>query len=284
MELRQENPEMQLSSLLEIADLPKSSFYEWTHKWNTSESKDAEMITAIRNIIEEAKDTYGYRRVTIALKKRGCVVNHKRVLRIMKENNLLCQTYGKKNRKYSSYKGKVGKIADNKLKRDFKADSMYEKWVTDVTEFKLPGIEQKLFLSPIMDLYNREIVSFSLSTSPSVKFTKKALQEAIKKLPAQHDLTIHSDQGFQYQHKAWTDCLEQNQIEQSMSRKGNCIDNSPMENFFGLLKQEMFYGVTFQSITELKRAIQSYINWYNHKRIKVNLNGMSPVEYRKHAA
>lgn len=238
----------------------------------------------IKEIVDESKGTYGYRRVTIAMRNRGILINHKRVLRLMNQNGLLCNKYTRRSRGYSSFKGEVGKIADNKLNRDFKASSMYEKWVTDVTEFRIPGIDKKLYLSPIMDLYNKEIISYSLSIHPTVSFTNKALKLALNVLPKNHSLTIHSDQGFHYQHKSWIKELDNYVVIQSMSRRGNCLDNSPMENFFGILKQEMFYGVKFNSISELEREIRKYIYWYNNERIKANLNGMSPVEYRKHTA
>lgn len=202
----------------------------------------------------------------------------------MRENNLLCTKFTRRNRGYSSFKGEVGKIADNKLNRKFQVSNFNEVWVSDVTEFKILNTDKKLYLSPIMDLYNKEIVSYSLSTSPTVSFTNKSLKEAIKKLPEKHKLMIHTDQGFHYQHKSWVEILEKNKIKQSMSRRGNCIDNSPMENFFGILKQEMYYGIIYKSIEELEQAIKKYIDWYNKKRIKEKLNGLSPIEFRLQAA
>lgn len=210
-------------------------------------------------------------------------MNHKKVLRIMKENNLLCNKYGIRRRTYSSYKGHVGKIAKNNLNRDFYVDKINTVWVSDVTEFRIRNSEIKLYLSPIMDLYNGEIISYSLSKSPTVDFTLKSLKDAIQSLPAKHNLMIHTDQGFHYQHRSWVYTLEKHGIKQSMSRKGNCLDNSPMENFFGLLKQEMFYCEEYNTIEELESSIREYIDWYNNKRIKTKLNGLSPVEYRLQA-
>ena len=134
-----------------------------------------------------------------------------------------------------------------------------------------------------MDLYNGEIISYNLSKSPTVDFTLKSLKDAIQSLPAKHNLMIHTDQGFHYQHRSWVRTLEKHGIKQSMSRKGNCLDNSPMENFFGLLKQEMFYCEEYNTIEELENSIREYIDWYNNKRIKTKLNGLSPVEYRLQA-
>lgn len=238
----------------------------------------------IKDIFEESNKTYGYRRITIALRKNGIIVNHKRVYRIMKENSFKCIKFTRRGRGYSSFKGEVGKIAENKLNRHFKVSSPNKVWLTDITEFKISGSDKKLYLSPIMDLFNGEIISFNTSTSPTVKFATDALDNALKRLPKKHSLMIHSDQGFHYQHIHWVNKLEKKNINQSMSRRGNCIDNSPMENFFGLLKQEMYYGEKFTSINELENKIVQYIYWYNNKRIKVKLNGMSPIEYRQQAA
>lgn len=218
--------------------------------------------------------------MTCALKKQGSIVNHKKVLRLMRENGVLCTKFNRRSRKYSSFKGEVGRIADNLLDRNFKVKTVNEVWVSDVTEFKIHNSDTKLYLSPIMDLYNSEIISFNLSTSPTVSFTNKSLKEALKCLPTSHRLMIHTDQGFHYQHKSWVKILEENKITQSMSRRGNCLDNSPMENFFGILKQEMYYGNKYSSIQELSEGIEKYIDWYNNDRIKTKLNGLSPIEYR----
>jgi len=242
------------------------------------------LIKEITEIIESSHQTYGYRRTTLALKVRGYHVNHKRVLRIMRENNLLCVKFTLRNRRYSSFKGEVGKIADNHLERQFTTHQPNQVWVSDVTEFKVKHMKEKLYLSPIMDLYNKEIISHSLSTSPTVRFTNESLEKALLSLPPHHRLMIHTDQGFHYQHHSWVAALKKHHIQQSMSRRGNCLDNSPMENFFGLLKQEMYYGQSFESIEDLKISINQYIHWYNHERIKLKLNGLSPIQYRLQAA
>lgn len=218
------------------------------------------------------------------LRSIGIIVNHKKVLRIMKKNNLLCIKFGRRNRKYSSFKGEVGKIADNILNREFDVKKENEVWLSDVTEFSIPKDDRRLYLSPILDLYNSEIISYNLGFSPTVEFTNKSLELALKKLPENHNLIVHTDQGFHYQHKSWINMLEERKVMQSMSRRGNCLDNSPMENFFGILKQEMFYGEQFESLEQLAKEIEKYIEWYNYKRRKKKLNGLSPVEYRLQAA
>lgn len=202
----------------------------------------------------------------------------------MKELDLQCNKFNKRSRKYKSYRGHVGKVADNVLKRKFVATKPNQIWLTDVTELNLPGHKYKLYLSPIMDIFNGEIISYSMSFSPTISLTNKMLDKALKNLKNSEELIIHSDQGFHYQHRSWIKRLEEHKITQSMSRKGNCLDNSPMENFFGLLKQEMFYGEKFNSYEHLKKEIDGYIKWYNEERIKTKLNGMSPVQYRLHSA
>lgn len=275
---------VKISIWLKIANLPKTSFYEWKKKLNNSFDKDKNIKIKITEIVTKSKKRYGYRRLVLALKNKGLIVNHKKVLRITRELNLLCSKFRNRFKKYSSYKGHVGKIAPNDVNRKFSTSKQNVLWLTDVTEFRIKGKDEKIYLSPILDVFNGEIISFSISKHPNTDFTNKSLDNALKKFQDLSGLTIHSDQGFHYQHKSWTNRLENRLIKQSMSRKGNCLDNSPMENFFSLLKQEMFYGEKFNSYEELIKEIKSYIKWYNEDRIKIKLNGMSPVEYRLHSA
>ena len=235
-------------------------------------------------IVKESKGRYGYRRVNEALRNNGIIVNHKKILRIMREEGLLCTKFKTRSRKYSSYKGKVGRVAPNAVNRNFKASGPNRLWLTDVTEFRIKRREERLYLSPILDVYNSEIISYTLSKHPTINLTNTMLEKALNKNKDIQNLTIHSDQGFHYQHGTWTKKLEKLNIRQSMSRKGNCLDNSPMENFFGILKQEMYYGMEFKNYEQLKNEIEKYIKWYNEKRIKTKLNGMSPVDYRLHSA
>lgn len=184
--------------------------------------------------------------------------------------------------KYNSYKGDVGRIAPNLLERDFKADKPNQKWVTDVTEFALFGI--KLYLSPIIDLYNGEVISYNLSRHPNLAQTTDMLEKAFAKIPDNTNLILHSDQGWQYQHKRYQKMLADKGIRQSMSRKGNCLDNACAENFFGLLKTELLYLQEFMSVEHFISELTEYIEWYNNKRIKLKLDGLSPVDYRHKAA
>ena len=236
----------------------------------------------ILETFEKHEGRYGYRRIQAELKAQGFIINHKKVQRIMRELNLKCDKFVRKSR-YKSYKGTVGKVAKNHLNRRFSTPYALQKVVTDVTEFKCTD-DEKLYLSPIMDLYNGEIIGFSMSKRPTLDFVIESLKQALPVLKecANYRTTIHSDQGWHYQHKAWVRTLKQNKIFQSMSRKATCADNAAMENFFGLLKQEMYYGEELTSYEALKKKVEDYIDYYNNERIKQKLGGMSPVRYRIH--
>ncbi len=193
----------------------------------------------------------------------------------MKQCGILCKVRMKK---YRSYRGEVGTVAPNLLNRNFKAEMPNCKWVTDITEFSLFGL--KLYLSPILDLYNGEIISYTVSERPNFQAVVTMANQALERLPQVHSLIIHSDQGWQYQMKPYQTLLKSRGIQQSMSRKGNCLDNSVMENFFGHLKSELLYLQKFKSIEHFKEELIEYIDYYNHKRIKLKLKGLSPVQYR----
>lgn len=209
------------------------------------------------------------------LHNRGYHINHKTVQKLMKQCGLKCEI---RKRKYRSYKGEVGKIAPNIIARNFKADKPNQKWTTDVTKFAVK--DQKVYLSPILDMYNGEIISYNLSLHPTFYQTMDMIDKAFAKIPDNTGLILHSDQGWQYQMKRYQHRLKEKGVIQSMSRKGNCLDNSVMENFFGLLKTEMFYKHNFDSAEHLIDEIEKYIDYYNNKRIKGKLKGLSPVQYR----
>ncbi len=255
--------------------MPRSTFYYHLKQLNKEDKYKVEK-DEILSIFHENKGRYGYRRITLEMRNRGYIINHKTVLRLMKLMGL--QSIQRPKRRYNSYQGTIGKIADNLLKRDFKANKPNEKWATDVTEFKVDN--HKLYLSPIIDLFNGEIVSYNLSRRPVFAQVVDMLEKAFNKIPDNTNLILHSDQGWQYQMKQYQYLLSQKGIRQSMSRKGNCLDNSVMENFFGLLKQEIYYGVMYYSFDELKSAIERFIKYYNEQRIKERLGWLSPVQYR----
>lgn len=253
--------------------MARSSFYY--HNLRSKIDKYQDIKKQIKSIYHQHKGRYGYRRITDELRKLGIIINHKTVLKLM---NCLELKSLIRRKKYQSYKGEQGKIAPNVLQRAFKADNPNQKWVTDITEFKVK--DKKLYLSPVMDLYNQEIISYQLSERPVFNQVIQMLKKAFKTTKNTKDLILHSDQGWQYQMKPYQALLKKKGIVQSMSRKGNCLDNAIIENFFGILKSELFYLKKFNSIDELKNEIKQYIYYYNNVRIKSNLNKLSPIQYR----
>jgi transposase InsO family protein len=235
----------------------------------------ANVKSLISQLYHQHKGRYGYRRIHLALRMLGHWINHKTVQKLMNQLGLKSIVRPKR---YKSYRGNVGKVAPNHLSRAFQTGRPNEKWVTDVTEFNVRG--EKLYLSPILDLYNQEIVSYQLAESPRLDIVMKMLSGAIHRLRPHEQPMLHSDQGWQYQMGAYQQQLQQRGITQSMSRKGNCLDNAVMENFFGILKTEFFYRNKFDSVESLKRGLKEYIHYYNHDRIKQKLKGLSPVNYR----
>jgi len=215
----------------------------------------------------------------LVLRRKGFNINHKTVLRLTK---LLGLTSKVRLKKYKSYKGEIGKIADNEIKRNVNADKTNQKWTTDITEVKIK--EKKIYLSPILDMFNSEIISYSISYSPNFNMIKDMLNKAFEKQHNLNGLILHSDQGWHYQLQQYQNMLSDNKITQSMSRKGNCLDNSIMENFFGIMKTELLYIEEFNSIEEFIIDLEKYIVYYNNVRIKTKLKGMSPIEYRIHSS
>jgi transposase InsO family protein len=196
----------------------------------------------------------------------------------MQEQGLKCLI---RKKRYRSYKGTTGKIAPNILNRDFRVDRPCQKLVTDVSQISIG--DKKSFLSPVLDLFNGEVLGYDISDRADLTQINKMLDKVFAitdKLPEEWDTTLHSDQGWQYQHKTYQEALEKHGIKQSMSRKGNCLDNSVMENFFGLMKSELLYANDYKSMEHFKKDLKEYIDWYNNKRIKMKLKGMSPVQYR----
>ena len=267
-----------LDILLKTIKLARSTYY-YHLKQLDKPDKNQELRAEIQSIFIEHKGNYGYRRIHLELRNRGYLVNHKRVQRLMKVLNL--QAKMRQKRKYSSHKGDVGKKADNLIQRQFEASRPMEKCYTDVTEFAIPNSTQKLYLSPVLDGFNSEIIAFNLSCSPNLEQVQTMLEQAFTEKHYENTI-LHSDQGWQYQHDSYHLFLESKGIQASMSRKGNSQDNGMMESFFGILKSEMFYGYekSFQSLKQLEQAIVDYIDYYNNKRIKVKLKGLSPVQYR----
>ena len=270
--------EFPLDILLNIIKLARSTYYYQLKQLDKSD-KNHDIKDEIQAIFTEHKGNYGYRRMTLELRNRGYIVNHKKVQRLMRVLGLSARI--RRKRKYSSYQGEIGKKADNLIQRQFEASKPMEKCYTDVTEFAIPASSQKLYLSPVLDGFNSEIIAYNLSRSPNLAQVKTMLEQAFSEEYYENTI-LHSDQGWQYQHNSYHQFLESRGIQPSMSRKGNSTDNGMMESFFGILKSEMFYGYekTFKSLNQLEQAIVDYIDYYNNKRIKVKLKGLRPVQYR----
>ncbi|MBN2921137.1 MAG: IS3 family transposase [Lactobacillus sp.] len=275
-----------LKDLLSYTGIPKATYMYWQKRFDR-ENPDKKLEEKILEIREKHKD-YGYRRMVGELRNQGYVVNKKKVQRIIQKLGLQVTSFTRKSRKYSSYKGRVGTVAPNRINRRFNTHIPHQRITTDTTEFKYYEIDskghvtmKKLYLDPFMDMCNGEILSYGIDKSPSAQSVMNALEQAITiTSDCKYRRTFHSDQGWAYQMKAYSRRLKEERIFQSMSRKGNCHDNSVMENFFGLLKQEIYYGVVYYSFEELKTEIERYIKYYNEQRIKEKLGWMSPVQYR----
>ena len=239
--------------------------------------KWADVRPLIRSVFSRTSNGMGYRQVAMALRaEQGLAISGKTVLKLMREERLFCKIRAKR---YNSHRGEVGKVAANLLNREFGAERPMEKLVTDVTEFKVAGA--KAYLSPVMDLYNNEIVAWSISRRPNFAQTMEMMDELESKLEG--SALLHSDQGWQYQQPAYQRRLEDMGITQSMSRKATCLDNACMEGFFGHLKDEFYRGRKFDSFESFKSELDDYINYWNSNRYQVGLKGMTPAQYRGHS-
>ena len=241
-------PQYPIASLLKLAKLPRSTFY-YQQGLLRQDDKYGKLKAMIKVIFERHKGRYGYRRITAAVRQLGHQVNHKLVQRLMGILGLKSLVRPKK---YRSFKGEVGQAAPNELQRQFQADAANEKWVTDVTEFNVAG--EKLYLSPVLDLYNGEIIAFETNRRPVFDLVGSMLKKALEKLQPHEKPLLHSDQGWQYRMPAYQRQLRERQLVQSMSRKGNCHDNAAMESFFGVLKSEFYYLNKFASVDALREG------------------------------
>ena len=260
----------------------------WQKRFDRKD-RNEDVLQTMRNIREEHKD-YGYRRICWELRKQGITVNKKRVQRLVQAHGMQVTSFTRKSRRFSTYKGVVGRIAPNRVNRRFSTSIPHQKITTDTSEFKYYETDdkgrvtvKKLYLDPFMDLWNLEVLSYSVSERPSATSIMTALEKAIYTTnDCRFRRTFHSDRGWAYQMGIYQQELKKHRIFQSMSRKGNCYDNSPMENFFGIMKQEMYYGQIYNSFSELKETIDKYIRYYNEKRSKASLGYRSPIEYREY--
>jgi len=267
-----------LPVLLQVSGLARSTFFYHQGRLQTPDPQEA-IKAAVTEIFNKNHGRYGHRRIHTEMVKHGWTAAKKTVLKLMRSLGLVCKVRRKK--RYNSYQGGQGRVAPNVLNREFEADAPNRKWVTDVTEFSVG--DRKLYLSPVMDLFDRQVISYSIGMSPNLELTNTSLRQALVRLEQGQQPLVHSDQGFQYQHVSWRNLLQDAGAVQSMSRKGNCYDNAVMENFFVHLKEELFHRVRFLSAEALEAALHEYIRWYNTERISTKLKGLSPVQYRAQA-
>lgn len=262
-------------------DIPRSSYYKHKKRVKPEQEKQDELVCQLITEYHETYDqTLGYRRMTKYInklnKKKYSFGYIRRLMRFLGVSSRI------RRQKVRRKKIKPEYTAENILARDFNASKPNEKWLTDVTEFHIPGESKKLFLSPIYDLYDNSIITYNLSFRNNNKIVFRMFDEAIKKNPNARPI-FHSDRGFQYTNIVFKHKLEESGMTQSMSRPGKCIDNGPMEGFFGTLKSEMFHGKKFSNYDQLIKAIDKYIDYYNNGRFQSNLKDMAPMEFRSHA-
>ena len=258
--------------MLAVKGMAKSTFYY--HNSRKDSDKHQAVRKRIKEVFSASGGTYGYRRITLELNAHGLSVNHKTVSRLMAEMGLRAV---QKKRRYRSYRGEVGHVAENIINRDFKADRPMMKATTDISQINIG--EDKLYLSVLLDMLNGEVISYSMSEHPNMKLVMTMLENGLSNRHIPQGMIIHSDQGWQYQHSSYCQFLKSKNITQSMSRKGNCYDNAIMESFFGTMKSELLYPQKFKSKYEFARALENYISYYNNDRIKLRLK-TSPVKYR----
>lgn len=267
-----------LCELLKSLKLSKSSYF-YRKKASLRPDKYKSLRTNIRSVFHENYQCYGYRRIHVELCKDGNIISEKVICRIMREEKLLARC-GRR-RRYSSYMGEISPATANIVNRDFSADAPNRKWLTDLSEFALPA--GKVYLSPIVDCFDGMVVSWTIGMSPNAELANTMLDRAITRLGKDEHPIVHSDRGGHYRWPGWIERMDRAELTRSMSKKGCSPDNAACEGFFGRLKNEMFYGRSWMgvSIDAFIGELDAYIRWYNEKRIKLSLGGMSPLEYRR---
>ncbi|QDX91195.1 IS3 family transposase [Brevibacillus laterosporus] len=266
--------------LCEIAKISRSSYYKWLNRKTSSRELENQQLTdAMLSLYEKVDGIYGYRRLTLHLRRQTQRrINHKRIQRLMKKKGIQ-SVIRRKRKKYA--RSTPQQVAENLLNREFYAKTPNEKWVTDITEFKY-GSGQKAYLSAILDLHDNSIVSYVLGHSNNNSLVFKTVNLALQAVPGSKPM-LHSDRGFQYTSFRFKK-LFADKLTHSMSRVGRCIDNGPMEAFWGTLKCEKYYLHSYSTFEELKKDIDDYMYFYNNDRLQVKLNSLSPMEYRTKAA
>lgn len=267
-----------LNELLLLTGMSKSSYF-YQEEVQRRPDKYAALRTEVKRVFTKNQNRYGYRRVHTEIKFNGARVSEKIIRRIMREERLIVPC--KKKRRYNSYMGEISPAVENMVARDFHADSPNKKWLTDLTEFHIPA--GKVYLSPIIDCFDGLAVSWTIGTRPDAELVNTMLDDAICSLKDGEHPIVHSDRGGHYRWPGWILRMENAGLTRSMSKKGCSPDNSACEGFFGRLKNEMFYYRSWKdvSIDQFIDELDRYLRWYNEKRIKLSLGGMSPIAYRR---
>jgi len=264
--------------LLQVAGLARSTFFYHQARLARLDRR-AGLKAAVTEVFTQAQGRYGYRRVHAVLTGRGWRVAAKTVLTVMNTLGLVCRV--RRRRRYRAWSGASAVVAANVLDRQFRVPAPNLAWVTDLTEFTIG--DRKIYLSPVIDLFDRQVIAYSHGPSPTLELANSSLRKAIATLrPGQRPL-VHSDQGVHYQHTAWRRILADAGLTQSMSRRGNCLDNAIAENFFGHLKEELFHHNRFDTVAEFTTALDDYMAWFNTTRISTTLGNLSPADYRARA-
>lgn len=277
-----------VGDLLEAVDLIPPTYYDERRRIANPNDKYADGKELILQIVDEGRVrgevTYGYRRVQTRLEQEGVHLAGATVMKLMKELGVQAEQYNRKRHgKYSSYKGTVGTVAENVLEQEFDADQPYQVVHTDVTQVRLAN-QQWAYISAMTDEASKEVLAFQVSAHPDRQLIMRTLDELLTNLPDSAHPIIHPDQGWHYQLSYYTQKLQDHQFIQSMSRKGNCLDNAPIESFFHLYKTELLHGFPpCRNLDELRKLSLSYVKFFNNVRISLKTKGMTPVQYRNHA-
>ena len=280
------NENLSIVLLCQIAKVSRAAYYKWLNRQPAAlELENQQLVESIQHLYTQVDGIYGYRRITMTINRKRETeglkkVNKKRIYRLMQ----ICGLEAVIRRRRKKYpKVKPDYVAENVLAREFTAEKPNQKWCTDVTELKY-GNGKKAYLSAIIDLYDKSIVSYVLGHSNNNDLVFKTVRPAIGTLQDNEFPLLHSDRGYQYTSKEFKRIMDKAEMIHSMSRVGRCIDNGPIEAFWGTLKVEKYYLYKFDWFEALKHAIDTYIKFYNNERYQEKLNGLSPLEYRVQAA
>lgn len=267
-----------ISLMCEFFEVSRSGYYDFIKRMNKSD-KDQMIAELIQECQQLSYKTYGYRRVKLwILRKTGLVINHKAVLRIMNKYGLLSEI--RRRKKYKRM-GEYLHRYENILNRDFNAEKPNQKWVTDISY--IHTAQGVIYLSIIRDLFDRSIVAYKIGNVQDVNLVLNTIRAAKQKEKVTSEVQLHSDQGFQYTSRAYFNLTKEYGITPSMSRRGNCYDNSVAENFFGILKSECIYRVKPKTFEQARQLIDEYVHFYNYERIQLKTK-LTPYEKRCQSA